>query len=365
MSLRRTPRPEAVGARWALVCLSLALGLTSACGPRRARWRPTPTPVGPTGGSLHGPAGQLTEAVVWSGARFLVSPREGATAISLAPAASALEPWLRDTFLSVRVVEQRGDFITIETAGDPARCSARRQAAAPGALQLRLHVPAGALAQVTTREITQRFEDGTELTLRRGVPVEQLGRDLLYRVQPGSVSFVVRLNPSDVGTRFLPSEEPEPIGLSRGSLSAEHLRAGTPSLGGTGAVHSTAGTAIAVWAAEPRAASSLVQLRPACAELTVLVPQDAVGPPIEMSPPEPSPPPRAPYALADTTATWRGGAPAGVVVSPLNLGEERAEDGGARCFLHRLSESATPLELCFPRARIVDAHPRGRALSAP
>lgn len=323
--------------------LGLALALLAAgCGPERVQWQPRPTP--PDTSSF---------ALVWTGATFRVAPDLRAPTVSLAPAGADRAPWLGDTFVVVHVLRERRGWAEVETAGTATDAHCVPDAPGLRPFRLRLYVPSRALAQLTVREVVQRFEDGTSAWLARGVPLERLERPGYYRVRLGALSTVLRLEPSEIGTRYLPSEAPPAAEPPAGRLDVAALRAGVPVLGQTGRVHSAVATAdLPVASVEPRGSEALVVLRPRCAELRVRVPVHVVGEPPDLLSATP-PPAEAgpPFAEPGTPIFWPGGREAGSVTERVGLDHEVEGDAERRCFGRALDGGDTPgAVLCFRRA---------------
>ncbi len=340
---------------------SLGLGLALlalGCGPSRVRWEPQPT--APEASSF---------ALVSAGARFHVAPDPRAPAVALAPPGAERAPWLADAFVVVRVLAEEDGWARVETLGaaPEAHCVPE---AVPGLrpLRLRLYVESRALAALTVREVTQRFDDGTSIWLARGVPLERLSRDGFHRVRLGALSTVIRLAPSDVGQRYLPSE-PRPAAVPAGRLALDALRAGVPILGQTGRVHSAEATEdVPLAAIEPRGSESIVVLAPRCAELSVRVPAHVVGEPPDAlaATPEPAAPVAPPWVEAGTEMFWPGGRDAGSVAERLAL-DRPIEDGSElRCFGRSLHGEDDPgIVLCFRRADVHEPGAAARGLDTP
>ncbi len=335
--------------------------LTSSCAPRRVRWRPREVPASQRATSF---------AIVWAGARFHTAASREAPTVSLAPPRDPREPWAQDTFLTFRLLSERAGWATLETLGGDraAHCTPERPALR--ALRLRVHVRSRALVRVTVREFTQSFEDGTSLELARGVPLEPLGGDL-YRARLGALSTVVRLDPSAVGTRYLPSD-PRAGGPTQGSLASAALRAGVPAIGQRGRVYSSARTDAPVWGVEPLDGERLVELRTRCGRLLSRVPADVVLPPDAPGSSDPQSeaagdsPISPPYIAAGSPMFWPDGSDAGSTVERLRARDEVPAGGARRCFrraVHR--DSPARIVLCFGRAHVVDPEGSGSGLATP
>lgn len=326
---------------------ALALALLASCGrPSRVPWQPAqPSRVD----------GPRAFAVVWAGADFHVAPDASAPTVPLMPPSRAREPWARDTFMAFRIVGEADGWVTVETlgSGGEAHCTAERPALSP--FHLRLHVTSRSLVPVTVREVTQTFDDGTAVRLARGVPLESIGRGRLFRARLGQLSTVVRLDPRDVGTRYLPSEPPEAVPM-QGLLSAETLRAGVPIVGRTGRVQSSEiRTDVVVHARERRDADEIVELRPRCARLSVRVPARVVREPAGLLSGRVTGPSDAPpYVDRGARIFWPDGRDAGVITRRVTAGEEVGSEGDLRCFARALHFDAEPsVVLCFARAAVV------------
>ena len=339
--------------------LAAVLLLASSCAPRRIQWQPREVPEAQRTSSF---------AVVWAGARFHTAPSADAPVVSLAPGGDPREPWARDTFIALRVISERAGWTTLETLGvdQGAHCAPARPALRP--LRLRVHVTSRALVRVTVRDIDQPFQDGTSVALSRGVPLEPLGRGGLYRARLGSMSTVVRLEPSAVGTRYLPSEPDGASASAVGTLSDGALRAGIPIVGQTGRIHSSAHRPIPIWAVEPRGSESVVELRTRCSRLRARVPAHLVGDGWSSSdavtPTAPAAGP--PSVRAGAPMFWEDGAEAGVVTEPLGLSDEVEGRGATRCF-RRLThtDSTNPITLCFRAEDVVDPEAAASGLTTP
>lgn len=257
-----------------------------------------------------------------------------------------------------RVIEQRGDWVTLETLGEPRgpHCAESLRALEP--FRLRFFVPARALALVTRREVAQPFSDGTRIELARGVPAEPVDRDL-FRVHLGAVTTVVRLSRADVGTRYLPSAELPPA-QPTGGLDGAALAAAVPILGQTGRVEAREPVAAPVYAERPRGAETLVELRPPCARVVVRVPSHAIVPWQPQANEEPAAPGTV-VVRAGAIVRWRGGAHAGVATRDVVPGVEVEGDGVRRCFrrmLHQGIDDGDPnsyVDLCFAREDVREA----------
>ncbi|MCB9594184.1 MAG: hypothetical protein H6719_15740 [Sandaracinaceae bacterium] len=339
-----------------LALASLALSL-AACGPQRLQWQPRET--APEASSF---------AVVWAGASFHVAPDPRAPTISLAPPGAARAPWLGDTFVAVHVVRERDGWATVETLGRPGADHCVPDL--PGLLpfRLRLHVSSRALTSVTVREVAQRFDDGTSIRLGRGVPLERLTQPHFYRARLGDLSTVVRLDPSEVGLRYLPSESLAQPGPMNGRLSIEALRAGVPILGQTGRVHSADATEDApVAIVDMRGSEALVELSSVCGALRVRVPSHVIAEAPEASvdataPAEPAPP----LVEPGVPVFWPGGREAGVVSARVGLGHEVEAEGEQRCFGWAFHGGDEPTAvLCFRASDVTDPGAAAHGLAAP
>ncbi len=318
------------------------LVLLAACSPSRRAFRPEPLPP-----HVARPAAY---AVVRLDAPLALEPREGA------PVAWPLPPSARPRFGVVRVLGEERGWVLLETLGEPrgAHCAESPPAVEP--FRLRFFAPARALVTVTQREVAQSFADGTRIELARGVPVERLTAEL-FRAHLGATTAVLRLGPTEVGTRYLPSAEPPPATPLR-MVAGEAMAAGTAVLGQTGRVQSSELDGAPVYAEEARAGEALVELRPTCARVIVRVPPHVVVAREPPPPPAASSAPSGPSARAGAVVRWRGGREAGVTVREVALEREVEGDGPRRrCFLRSAAEAASPpagLELCFDRRDLVE-----------
>jgi hypothetical protein len=327
-------------------CGIVSLLLLASCAPRRVQWQPSQ----PMAGEM-----PTAFAVVWAGAPFHVAPDPSSPTVPLMPAANAREPWAHDTFIAVRVIGESNGWATIETLGgrDEEHCTDARPAL--DSFRLRLHVPTRSLVSVTTREVTQSFDDDTSVRIGRGVPIESLGRGDLYRVRLSELSTVVRLAVRDVGTRYLPNPAPEsatPTGL----LAIDALRAGVPIVGTTGRVHSSTGQGdVAVYAREAHGSELLVELRPRCASLRVRVPahvvSDVLGTRVASEPVADGAPP---FLEPGARIFWPDGTDAGSITRRVGAGDEVEARGELRCFARALQAGAEAnIVLCFRGADVV------------
>jgi hypothetical protein len=331
----------------------LALGLAcllAACGASRRAWQPPPVPVGA--------ASPAAFAVVRLSQPLSLAPsREAPTVWGVAPETlygGTAEP----TYAVVRVLGEEGDWVALETLGEPSEAHCAPDVRGLEPFRLRLFVPTSALVPVTQREVTQALDDGTRIELGRGAPLEALERDL-YRVRVDGLRTVLRLTRADVGTRYLPSA-PRETAPSRRALRPEVLASAVPIVGRTGRVDAALPLAFPVHAEDPRGGETRVELRPRCGRLVVRVPSHAV---MDVEPTVPEPPavvatagPRVP---AGTPVHWRDGRQAGVVTHEVVLSRELAPSGRRRCFAHALrpatpADPAPELELCFDRGSIRD-----------
>ena len=170
-------------------------------------------------------------------------PREGPPTLPAEPPHEGTPP--REStpphFAAFRVRGEENGWVALETLGEDAlpHCAGGIDALAP--FRLRFYVPVGALAPVTQREVSQSFDDGTRIELSRGVPLTRLQRDGFFRTQLGDVSTVVHLEPSEVGTRYMPSAPLPRPAVSR-MLRGDVLAAAVPVLGRTGRVESSDGS---------------------------------------------------------------------------------------------------------------------------
>lgn len=369
------------------------IAILGGCAPRRRAWHPTVDPHAYAASALAASA----YAVVWRGAPLHVAPDRSAPAISLLGPDLSREPWAHAAFTPFRLISEQAGWVELETLGAPAteHCAPGIERLEP--FRLRFFVPREALMTVTTREASQRFADGTSITLSRGVPLERVGGEM-WRARMGSVSAAVRLGGADIGTRYLPSA---PIDRSPRALtlSADAVAAGVPILGQTGRLEGERGEPLPVYATHGRGASELlVELRPSCARIEVRVPAHVVvetgtGPLVERraldsdgAVPEPpgsyggtpesipentpeSTPENTPESNLENTPVVEPGAPvflrdgrrAGVVAHRTGLAEELAARAERRCFRVALREvpegtedEAAWLELCFDRRDVVD-----------
>src|SRR5690606_14061905 len=130
--------------------------LLAACAPARRKWRPAELPPHVARPSAY--------AVVRLDAPLALAPRRDAPVIwAMAPREIYGGAGLR--YGAFRVIEQRGDWVTLETLGEPRgpHCAESLRALEP--FRLRFFVPARALALVTRREVAQPFSDGTRIEL--------------------------------------------------------------------------------------------------------------------------------------------------------------------------------------------------------
>ncbi|MEZ4336131.1 MAG: hypothetical protein R3B82_05840 [Sandaracinaceae bacterium] len=341
--------------------LGLALGLLAlGCGPQRVRWEPQPTT--PDASSF---------GLVWVGTPFHLAPDPRAPTVSLAPPGAALAPWLGDTFVPVRVLAERRGWARVETLGPDAAAHCVPEAPGIRPFRLRLYIESRALSQLTVREVGQRFDDGTSAWIARGVPLERLPQPGFFRIRLGEMSTVLRLEPSAVGTRYLPSEPRPEAGPPAGRLSYDALRAGVPVLGQTGRVHSSvAADDVLLTSVEPLGAEALVTMTPRCAELRVRVPIHLVGGPADLLSGTATPEaPTAPFVEPGTPIFWPGGREAGTVVERIGLDHEVEGDAERRCFGRALHGGESPnAVLCFRRADLGErgaAPAAARGLAAP
>lgn len=348
----REDRPGVSSTRlrwWGVVWLVVL----ASCAPQRVQWRPSQ----PMAGDM-----PTAFAVVWAGAPFHVAPDPSSPTVPLMPAADAHEPWAQDTFLAVRIVGEAGGWATVETLAGRAEGHCTDARLALDSFRLRLHVPTRSLVPVTTREVTQRFDDQTSVRIFRGVPIESLGRGDLYRVRLGEISTVVRLATQDVGTRYLPSPAPD-TATATGQLAIDALRAGVPIVGSTGRVHSSAGqTDVAVYAREARGSELIVELRPRCANLRVRVPAHVVSEFVDTAIADaPVADDGPPFVEPGARIFWPDGTDAGTITDRVGTGQEVEARGALRCFARALQPNGqASVVLCF---RSVDVFAPGQGLA--
>jgi hypothetical protein len=336
--------------------------MLEACAPARRTWQPTVTP------------GALTASayvVVWRGAPLHVAPDRTAPAISLLGPTPSGEPWAHAAFTPFRLVREERGWVELETLGEPASTHCAPAIAPLESFRLRFFVPREALMTVTARESSQRFSDGTSISLSRGVPLERVGGEM-WRARMGTVSAVVRLASADLGTRYLPSA-PVDRSTRAVTLSADAVAAGVPILGQTGRLEGERGEPLPVYATHGRGASELlVELRPPCARVEVRVPAHVVmddeaareadvSSAAEAEVPEAPGHASGPSVEPGAAITFRDGRAAGVVARRTNLLSELAPREARRCFRVELrdipegtEDEAAWLELCFDRRVVMD-----------
>lgn len=317
----------------AVFCAALAL-VVAGCKPSRRAWQPMPEPAGVRSAAAY--------AVVAADTPLSIAPRRNAPAIVRAIARDAYGlPVSSVGFTALRILGEEDGWAHVETLGEPRGPHCADNLDGLEAFRLRLYVPSRALVPVTQREVNQRFDDGTQIELARGVPLEPLPDRGWFRVHAGGVSTVLRLAPEEVGTRYLPSPEPSP------EPPVRWLPAGAiplAILGQTGRLQ--AHDAHWVFGMQVRGSESLVLLRPQCARIRVRVPTHAL---LELSEQASSDAPqRAPGAgvtvRGGTPVRWRDGRAAGVVTRDVRL-HEVEPSSRMRCFA--VCEGC--VELCVDR----------------
>lgn len=347
-----------------LALFSLLLAATTSCAPPRRSWQP----VRSTETSSY--------AVIWQGAPMHVAPDRSAPSLTLLSARAAREPWGRTALAPFRVLWERDGWVALETLGAPSDPHCATSPPALASMRLKLFVPSAALVPVTTREVDQSFQDGTSIHLGRGVPLEPLGNQNLFRARFGSLTTVVRLAPGEVGTRYLPSTPAPPLGRAM-MLSGEALEAGVPTIAESGRVHSDHANAMPAEVIDMQGGSeSRVEIRPRCGRLVVRVPFHAVGPPAGLLFGALGRDTTGDTFLeAGTPLFWGDGREAGRTSERLFLRREIAGAEGRRCFTHALRfvppEAAAPdpsafITLCVAARDVIDPSvPLARRLDDP
>lgn len=326
-----------------------ALALLAACGPERREWRPPETAPG---------TGPAAFAMVWAGTPLHVAADRRAPTVMLPT----------DTFVPFRILREREGWVRLETLGASDRAHCGTSVASLEPYRLRLYVPTSALAKVTTREVDQRFEDGTSIHLARGVPLTEASGERLYRAHLGPFSTVVRLEPSAVGTRYLPSA-PSRNGLADQMLSPDALTAGRAVLGRTGRLNARLPLPLAVH--ERRAhgpGEALVALHPRCGRLRVRVPSEAVGGVGLLGRSAYVPPEGPPLVPDGSPVYWANGLEAGVAIRAAPVRDEVEGSAGRRCFrqpLGDVSGQRTAVILCFDARDVIERGAAGRRLAPP
>lgn len=320
--------------------------LLVACGPSRRAWEPRELD-----GSM-----PSAYAVVASMVPLSSAPRTGAELITPHVARDAYGlPIGPMSFTAFRILGDEEGWARLETLGEPAgaHCADGLPELAP--FRLQVFVPSAALAPVTQREVSQVFTDQTSIELSRGVPLEPLPSPGWFRVHVGDLTTVVRLAQPELGTRYLPSAAPPPIAAAARVLPAAVLAAGTPILGQTGRVDSSAGRDVPIVGERAGGSETWVELRPPCARLLVRVPTHAItsAATAEADPPPP-PLPGQPIARAGAAVRWRDGSPAGTVTRDAPLGDELESAGALRCFDLCPGEGCASAVLCFDPSDLVD-----------
>jgi hypothetical protein len=345
----RRGRGAAIGVGLAAVLSAALAALAAGCGrpPRRA-WEPPPLEPGDAPAAF---------AVVRAGAPLHVAPDGRASTVVL-PA---------EGFVPLRVLREADDWVWLETLGAPDRshCAPAVEALEP--FRLRLYARPRDLVPVTVREVTQRFDDGTFIHLARGVPLEALPGERAFRAHLGPASTVVRLEPTAVGTRYLPSPPPE-VAAAAHVLSGGALVSGVAVLGRTGRLAAHAPVELPVHARAPRGGEQLVEVRTRCARVGVRVPARAVQPPgVVLARVDGAPGP--PFVTARSPVFWANGQRAGAVVRRAPVRDEIDPVQGRRCFRHPLGRdpaTAAAVILCFRPHDVIDAGPAaGRRLDPP
>ncbi len=333
--------------RVALVLTSVVL---TACGPARRAWQPPPVPVDA--------AAPAAFAVVLLSQPLSTAPSSEAPAVwGTSPVAlyggGAPEP----SFAVVRVLGTEGDWVAVETLGEPSEAHCVPGVEGLEAFRLRLFARSSALVPVTQREVVQQLDDGTRVALGRGAPLEPLPQRDFYRARLGVLRTVLRVDRASVGTRYLPSA-PVTLEPTPRVLSPDVLPAALPILGRTGRVDAALPVAYPVHDEGVRGGESFVELRARCGRLVVRVPSHAVVDAPPADPPAPDASPRTgPTVRAGTIVHWRDGRAAGVTTRTVQLGAEFAPSGRRRCFAHALrpitpADPSPELELCIDRGAV-------------
>lgn len=329
-------------ARWTARSLTLGLVMVlAACGPSRRAWQP----VESDGASM-----PSAFAVVAAAVPLSIAPRADAERITPHVTRDAYGlPTGPVTFTSFRILGEEDGWARLETLGEPAgaHCADGLPELAP--FRLRVFVPSAALALVTQREVTQRFDDQTSIELARGVPLEPLPSVGWFRVHIGNLTTIVRLAQPELGTRYLPSAEAPPLAPPARVLPAAALAAGAPILGRTGRVDSSAGRDVPIVGERAGGSETWVELRPPCARLLLRVPSHAIvsaaeeGMPVDPALPAPG----GLVVRAGAAVRWRDGSAAGTVTRDAPLGAEVEPAGGLRCFDPCRGAGCASAVLCF------------------
>lgn len=261
-----------------------------------------------------------------------------------------------DGFLPFRMLRERDGWAWLETLGAPDESHCATSLRSLEALRLRLYTPLAALVPVTVREITQTFDDDTSVHLARGVPLEPVSGDRLYRLHLGGLRTVLRLDRDAIGTRYLPSAPIERRPRAQ-VLRGDVLASGAVILGSTGRVTGPPSAVLAVYSHEEGAGDARLEVRPRCGSLRVRVPAHAVQPalpsPLRADPPSP------PFVVPGAAVFWANGQRAGMTTAPAAVRDEVAVDGPRdhRCFRHPLGHdrrASRSVVLCFRRRDVVD-----------
>lgn len=373
--------------------LLVGLTLLAGCYPNRRAWEPRV--------DAH-PGQHAAYVVVALGGPLYEAPDSRAPTVPLLASEAARSPW-GAAFATFRVLREQNGWAEIETLGGPGDGHCAVALPELEAFRLRLYVPARAIAPVNTREVTQRFADGTSIALARGVPLEPLPGTGLFRARFGGHSAVVRVPTADVGTRYLMSETPAHTPAHH-VLSGAAVASASAVLGQTGRLEGDGEDLLVYARRELSAAELLVEVRPPCARLEVRVPAHVVREhvalqivarrhfdlhdslpepavpavpqspehivpeapgrvaPVSQAPVNEPAPGRSPFVERGAEIAWASGRSAGVVARRTQLGRELDAAGGRRCFA---VGADVDVPLCFAAADLEDPSAGAAARLAP
>jgi hypothetical protein len=237
--------------------------------------------------------------------------------------------------------------------------------------QPRFFVALVELQPVLARQTVVHHEDGTSITLRPGLPVEQPGNAGL--VVASGAQLHAAIDPLDVATAYVPALAPRPTTATLRLVGAPTLRYGTHTAAADATWFGDARGPLAI-SRQADGDDALVEVVHGCATVRARVPGSAVGESGGSIIGPPSPPSRAAGSLlaeavyfisAGAALSWPDGTTAGrsAVALELVASATRAKKG-RRCFTRgERDEAVAPFELCVASKDATKLDPLGMSTS--